>query len=96
MKITRFKTKDIEPKYTQMELPFVEHTKMTGKPEPKYTPPKPSEMTNAELEKWYIANPNKKLKREILARIDKGVKFSRFRVVQYLGQRPQLVPVFSD
>lgn len=69
---------------------------MSREPQPEYTPPKPSEMTNAELGKWYITSPSKKLKSEILARMDKGVKFSKFRVVKYLGMKPQLVSCFRD
>lgn len=96
MKIARFKNKGMKPKYTQIEFPYVEHMENKQGIEPKYTPPKPEEMTNTELEKWYIASPNKKLKSEILARINKGVEFSKFRVVQYLGQKPQLTPIFRD
>lgn len=94
MKIARSKTKNVKPKHTQTKFSYVEHTKMSRNPQPEYTPPKPSEMTNAELEKWYISSPSEKLKSEILARINKGVKFSKFRMVQYLGMKPQLAPVF--
>lgn len=95
MKIVRFKTKNMKLKYTQTEFSYVEHMKMSRQPQPEYTPPKPSEMTNEELEKWYISSPSKKLKSEILQRINKGVKFSKFRVVRHLGMEPQLVPVFK-
>lgn len=95
MKIARSK-KDMKSKYAQTEFAYVEHMHAGRQIEPEYTPPKPQEMTNAELEKNYIINPSKKLKSEILARINKGVKFSKFRVIQYLGMKPQLVPVFKD
>ena len=95
-KIIRFKNKGIEPKCTQIYFPFIEHMNFNRPPEVEIIPPRPSEMTNAELEKWYIVSPSKKLRSEILARINKGVEFSKFRAVQYLGQEPQLVAVFRD
>lgn len=96
MKIARFKNKDMKPKYIQTEFACIEHMDASRRFEPEYTPPEPKEMTNEELEKWYIVSPSKKLKSEILARMNKGAKFSRFRAVQYLGMTPKLVPVFRD
>jgi hypothetical protein len=95
MKSTRSKNKGIKPKYEQTEFPYVEHMKNKQRVEPKYAPPKPSEMTNVELEKWLIASPSEKLKSEILKRMHEGVIFSRFEERCYLGGKPSLVPVFK-
>ena len=97
-KIVRFNVKKtMKTKYTQTEFGFTEAVMHSQNPEPKYTPPKPSEMTVKELEDWFIfGKPTKCIKNEIMARMNKGVEFPRIRMVQYLGRNPILIPVFHD
>lgn len=57
-------------------------------------PMKPSQITNEELEQWFLVLPSEVLKDEIVARIDKGEKFPCLKVVQYWGGRV-LMPVSS-
>lgn len=90
------KVKPTEPKYIQTDFSFDEHTNFSRSPEIKYIPPKPSEMTDAELEKFYISRPNERAKREIMKRIDNGSKFRHFRLEKYKRASDKLVIVFDD
>lgn len=86
----------MKTKYTQTEFAFPETVTHSQDPRPEYTPPKPHEMTVKELEDYFIfTKPTKCIKNEIMARMNKGVKFPRIRMVQYLGYKPILIPVFS-
>lgn len=80
MSVLIMKVMKPKPKYIQTDFSFVEHTNFSRPPEIKYIPPKPSEMADAELEKFYISCPSKKAKREIMKRIYNGSKFRRFRL----------------
>lgn len=82
-------------KYIQSEITFSLKTVMSPPPPPPI-PPKPHDMTNEELEKWYLVEPSKAISREVMARINDGVKFSHIRVVQYLGLEPVLRIRFHD
>ena len=64
--------------------------------QPKYTPPKPSEMTDAELEKFQITCPNKRSRNEIMKRINKGSKFRYFRLEKHKFAPDKLVIVFDN
>lgn len=86
----------MKTKYVQTEA-FPETVVNSQDPKPGYAPPKPSEMTVKELEGWFIfAKPTKRIKDEIMARVNKGVEFPRIRMVRYLGYNPILIPVFHD
>ena len=87
----------MKTKYIQTEFSLPETVAHSQNPKPKYTPPRPSEMTVKELEDWFLfVKPTKRIKSEIMARINKGVKFPRIRMVRYLGYEPILTPVFHD
>lgn len=86
----------LKPKYIQTYFSFVEHMNFSRPPEIKYILPKPSEMTDAELEKFYISLPSKKAKEEIMKRINNGSKFRRFRLEKYKWAPDRLVVVFDD
>ena len=86
----------MKTKYIQTEI-FPETVVNSQDPKPKYTPPKPSEMTVKELGDWFIfAKPTKRIKNEIMARMNKGVEFPRIRMVRYLGYNPILISVFHN
>ena len=85
-----------KPKYIQTDFSFVGHTNFSRPPEIKYIPPKPSEMTDAELEKFYISRPTGRAKREIMERIRNGSKFRHFRLEKYKRAPDKLVMVFDD
>lgn len=96
MSVLIMKVMNLKPKYIQMDFLFVEHMNFSRPPEMKYIPPKPSEMTDAELEKFYISLPSEKLKREIMKRIYKGSKFRHFRLEKHEWAPDKLVMVFDD
>ena len=83
-------------KYTQTEFAFQEAAMNSQNPKPKYTPPRPHEMTNEELRKMLIATPSKSVKSEIMKRMMAGVKFPNLQIKQYLGMKPFLVFNFHD
>lgn len=86
----------MKTKHTQTEFGFPETVMHSQNPSPKIPRPRVSEMTNAELEEWFITNPSKNIKSEIMTRINAGVKFSRIQMRQYLGMKPFLVWNFHD
>ncbi len=88
--------KIMKTEHTQTEFAFPETVMHSQNPNPKYTPPRPKEMTNEELEEWLIVNPCKGIKREIMKRINAGVKFPRVQIRNYLGMKPFLVWVTFD
>lgn len=87
----------MKTKYIQTEFALPETAMHSQNPSPKYTPPKPSEMTVKELEDaLFFAKSTKRIKDEIMARMNEGVEFPRIQMVRYLGYKPFLTPVFHD